>query len=444
MFSRSFIRSPKETAQAITARANPTRESVRRSSACSGEHNYTYAHTGFRTFQDTHESSSNYTENLIKDYNQVYEEGKPTLPYHAALTALHHKTASTAVTRFLGQMKTTLQLVHMHDTSTSAPTPTTHDYARSQHLLSKMEFALPPYHPKRTVIVRGTGVGVMNFDPTQLPLEQRFIKSCCHQESSADTCCCHVGSSHESVQYVNYRGDLITVHYFPRKNEYFNTAFRMWGDNSDREKAVPHSPKSEVSDTEIFPCSFDNELEDEIQMATEAVEEGFTYVWKNKSYQRRHQRRQRRCQQLASGELPKYGLILVHVETKEIRSANPHPTMSTLVQSQKIHLLLPSPPLPKHTPPASTLRIFSHSKSTVSLPTMTTFIPSNTFSAPFPTHPSSSPTQHPGYKSPKSAPSKFTSAIASPPPHLSLHFLLSDLAQNVDIPPLSPPFFITA
>ena len=115
MFSRSFIRSPKETAQAITARANPTRESVRRSSACSGEHNYTYAHTGFRTFQDTHESSSNYTENLIKDYNQVYEEGKPTLPYHAALTALHHKTASTAVTRFLGQMKTTLQLVHMHE-----------------------------------------------------------------------------------------------------------------------------------------------------------------------------------------------------------------------------------------------------------------------------------------------------------------------------------------
>ena len=333
MFSRSFIRSPKETAQAITARANPTRESVRRSSACSGEHNYTYAHTGFRTFQDTHESSSNYTENLIKDYNQVYEEGKPTLPYHAALTALHHKTASTAVTRFLGQMKTTLQLVHMHDTSTSAPTPTTHDYARSQHLLSKMEFALPPYHPKRTVIVRGTGVGVMNFDPTQLPLEQRFIKSCCHQESSADTCCCHVGSSHESVQYVNYRGDLITVHYFPRKNEYFNTAFRMWGDNSDREKAVPHSPKSEVSDTEIFPCSFDNELEDEIQMATEAVEEGFTYVWKNKSYQRRHQRRQRRCQQLASGELPKYGLILVHVETKEIRAANPDPNDEDRCQS---------------------------------------------------------------------------------------------------------------
>ena len=123
MFSRSFIRSPKETAQAITARANPTRESVRRSSACSGEHNYTYAHTGFRTFQDTHESSSNYTENLIKDYNQVYEEGKPTLPYHAALTALHHKTASTAVTRFLGQMKTTLQLIEMHNTPEPASVP---------------------------------------------------------------------------------------------------------------------------------------------------------------------------------------------------------------------------------------------------------------------------------------------------------------------------------
>ena len=166
----------------------------------------------------------------------------------------------------------------------------------------------------------------MNFDPTQLPLEQRFIKSCCRQESSADTCCCHVRTSHESVQYVNSRGDLITVHYFPRKNEYFNTAFRMWDDNSDCEKAVPHSPKSDVSETEIYPYPVDSEFEDELKMATEATREGFTYVWKNKSYQRRCQRRQKRQQQILSGELPKYGLILVHVDTKEIRSANPHPT----------------------------------------------------------------------------------------------------------------------
>ena len=108
-------------------RAEVTRESVRRSPACSGEHNYTYRHSGFRAFQDP--ADDNYAQNLINDYNQVYEEGKPTLPYHAALTALHHKTASTAVTTFLSQMKTTLQLIHMHmhnDAPAPAPAPAPH------------------------------------------------------------------------------------------------------------------------------------------------------------------------------------------------------------------------------------------------------------------------------------------------------------------------------
>ena len=98
MFSRSFIKSKN---QDIALRAEVTRESVRRSPACSGEHNYTYRHSGFRAFQDP--ADDNYAQNLINDYNQVYEEGKPTLPYHAALTALHHKTASTAVTTFLSK-----------------------------------------------------------------------------------------------------------------------------------------------------------------------------------------------------------------------------------------------------------------------------------------------------------------------------------------------------
>jgi len=114
MFPRSFIKSPSDTRKNIAARAEVTRESVRRSPACSGEQNYTYSHAGFRAFK--HAADGNYTENLINDYNQVYEKGNPTLPYHAALTALHHKTASTAVTKFLSKTKTTLQLVHMHDT----------------------------------------------------------------------------------------------------------------------------------------------------------------------------------------------------------------------------------------------------------------------------------------------------------------------------------------
>jgi hypothetical protein len=124
MFSRSFIKSKN---QDIALRAEVTRESVRRSPACSGEHNYTYRHSGFRAFQDP--ADDNYAQNLINDYNQVYEEGKPTLPYHAALTALHHKTASTAVTTFLSQMKTTLQLIHMHmhmHMHNDAPAPAPH------------------------------------------------------------------------------------------------------------------------------------------------------------------------------------------------------------------------------------------------------------------------------------------------------------------------------
>ena len=125
MFSRSFIKSPGQTNQDIAARAHVSCESVRRSPACSGEHNYTYSRAGFRAFQDA--ADGNYTQNLINDYQQVYEEGNATLPYHAALTAIHHKAASTAVTTFLSQTKTTLQLVHMHDddaaASASASTP---------------------------------------------------------------------------------------------------------------------------------------------------------------------------------------------------------------------------------------------------------------------------------------------------------------------------------
>jgi hypothetical protein len=336
MFSRSFIKSPKETAQVITARAKVTRESVRRSPVCSGEHNYTYAHTGFRALRDA-VSQSNYAENLINDYNEVYEKGNTTLPYHAALAALHHNAASIAVTKFMTQDKNTRRLVHMYDDQPTPPTPPApptpaipasfmHDHTHSQHLLDKMQFALPPHHPNRLVIFRAPGLGVLNFDPTQIPVERRFVKTCCNQLSSADTCGCHVGSSHESVRYVNSCGESITVHYYKSKTEYFNIAYRMWSEDEGGEKHVPHSPRGDVSDTEIHPCLVDDELEDEIKNATEASHEGFTYVWKNQSFRRRHERRQLRCQQLASGELPKYRLIVVFLEIDENRAAlPPHP-----------------------------------------------------------------------------------------------------------------------
>lgn len=334
MFSRSFIKTPKNREQDIAARAKVTRESVRRSPVCSGEHNYTYEHTGFRAFRDA-TPQSNYAENLINDYNEVYEKGNITLPYHAALTALHHRAASTAVTTFMTQDKNTRRLVHMHDRvpPSTPPTPTIptpfmhdHDHTLSQHLLDKMQFALPPHHPNRLVIFRAPGLGVINFDPTQLPVERRFFKTCCNQLSSADSCGCHVGSSHESVRYVNAFGESIVVYYFTRKNKYFNIAYRMWGEDEDGEKHVPHSPRSDVSDTEIYPCLVDDDFEDEIKKATEASREGFTYVWKKQSFRRRFERRQLRCQQLASGELPKYGLILVHLDIDESRAAMPpHP-----------------------------------------------------------------------------------------------------------------------
>ena len=323
MFSRSFIKSPGQANQGIAARAHVSCESVRRSPACSGEHNYTYSRAGFRAFQDA--ADGNYAQNLINDYQQVYEEGNPTLPYHAALTAIHHKAASTAVTTFLSQTKTTLQLVQMHNTQAPAPIPVELDYARSQHLLDEMQFALPPHHRKRLVIFRGRGLGPMNFDPTQLPSERRFVKTCCNQLSSADTCSCHVGTSNESLRYVNACGECMEVCYYERKNDYFNIAYRMWGDDSDREKDVPHSPKSEVSHSEIFPTMVDN-FENEIANAFEATRSGFTYMWKDKNLQRRFEIRQRRRhEKLASGELPKYGLIVINVDTDEIRAAKPHP-----------------------------------------------------------------------------------------------------------------------
>jgi len=324
MFSRSFIKSPYQANQDIAERAHVSCQSVRRSAACSGEHNYTYTSTGFRVFRAAHDG--NYTENLINDYQQVYEEGNPTLPYHAALTALHHKNASTAVTKFLSQTKTTLQLVHMHNTAAPAPAPTPVelDYARSQHLLDKMQFALPPHHPKRLVIIRGPGIGPIIFDPTQLPPERRFVKTCCNQMSSADTCCCHVGSSNESVRYVNACGECMNVCYYPRKNDYFNTAYRMWSEDSDREKDVPHSPKGDISDSEIFPTY--GGFENEIANADQAKHSGFTYVWKDKNLQRRHETRQRRRhEKVLSGELPNYGLIVILAETNETRAINPHP-----------------------------------------------------------------------------------------------------------------------
>ena len=330
MFSRSFvssIKSPQDVAADIARRALPTNKTVRRPPTTSGEHLYTYEHDGFRTFRG--EDQGNHAENLVKDFHHFMkgEGNNTTLPYHYAITALHHTQITHQMARFANQTHIMRQLAATPSTTASTTTASTPasppqpDYTLSRHLLDQMKYALPQ-HPKTLVVIRPDGHS--KFDPANVPPERTFIKKCCEEPSSADTCRCHVNTSHESVQYTNALGECITVCYFSRKNEFFNTTYRMWHNPSD-DDAVPHSPSDEVSESEIFPTIYDHEFVEEMVAAETATAEGFTHVWKNKSHKRRFERRQRRRQQLASGELPKYGLILVILDTEETRASRPHP-----------------------------------------------------------------------------------------------------------------------
>jgi hypothetical protein len=325
MFSRSFAKSaksPQAISDDIAARAYPTNRTIRRPPATSGEEHYTYKPEGFRVFEH---AAGNYAENLVKDYNQ-FMEGNGTLHYHNAITALHH----THIARTVKHIRTQPHIIEqLTSTPTPTPPPTPQlasppqpDYTLSRHLLDKMKYALPQ-HPKTLVVVRPDCCDA-NFDPANVPPERTFIKKCCEEPSSADTCCCHVGTSSETVQYTNDIGECLYVSYFPSKNEFFNTTYRKWNNPSDDER-VPHSPSDEVSESEIFPARYDCAFQNEIEAATTAAAEGFTHVWSNKGYKRRFERRQRRRQQLASGELPKYGLILVILDTEETRACRPHP-----------------------------------------------------------------------------------------------------------------------
>ena len=329
MFSRSFassIKSPQDVAEDIARRAFPTNKTVRRPSATSGEHLYTYEHPGFRVFADSH---GNHAENLAKDYQHFIAGGNSTLlPYHLAIAALHHTHTARSMEHVRNQLHIITRLTSTPITTQKpapipAPQPAPQpDYTLSRHLLDQMKYALPQ-HPKTLVVVR-TNYCDANFDPANVPPERTFIKKCCETLSSADTCRCHVGTSNESVQYTNALGECVTVHYFHRKNDFFNISCRMWDNPSDDER-VPHSPSDEVSETEIYPACYDHPFQSEMVEAEIAAAEGFTHVWKNKSNKRRFERRQRRRQQIASGELPKYGLIIVIVDTEETRARRPHP-----------------------------------------------------------------------------------------------------------------------
>lgn len=323
MFSRSLSAARKNSEDDIKSRALVNRSTIRRPPASSGEHNYAYTEDGFRVFKH---SLDNYPLNLVADYQHFMKDAskKTTLPYHYAITALHHAQTARTTKTLLSQARILQRLAASAVATTASTAPP--NYEDSRHLLDKMKYAIPS-HPKTKVVYCNRRIPGFHFDPANVPPERTFVKLCCKELSSADTCRCHVGTSHESVQYTNAVGEQLTVCYFRRKNDYFNTTYRMWGDSSDYEAEgrVPHSPRGDISDSEIWPYPVDTTFEDKVEEATAAVGSGFHYVWSNKRDQHRFERRQRRSKQLASGELPEYGLILVLSETEEVRRLKPHP-----------------------------------------------------------------------------------------------------------------------
>jgi len=338
MFSRSFIKSPQQTAEDVTRRAEVSETTVRRSPACSGEHNYSYAHHGFRTFrgypaplrdQDRDQNAvCNYAENLVDDFHQVHVNGLRTLPYHYALTAIHHTSSRNSMKRFLEQIRITERLL----TSTAATVPAPeHEHepepthlAEARRQLAKMRFDLPPHHPKRLVAyqcIDGYDLSKINpnFDPVAFATSARntFVKTCCKSYSSVQECRCFNRHSKTSVTYINERGESIDVYYLSRKTDYHNLT-QSYHHSYRPDEAIPHSPREDVSDSDMYPWSKDYDFESECGDAYCAKKQGFTHVWSSKDARKRHLRRQRRQQQLASGELPEHGLIVVTFDIDEL------------------------------------------------------------------------------------------------------------------------------
>ena len=342
MFSSSFIKSSQQTSQDIARRAEVSKTTVRRSNACCGEHNYSYAHTGFRIFsgysaplQDQDQDTiSNYAENLVADFHQVYQNSLRTLPCHHALTAIHRASSFNSMNRFLKQIQTTERLIAMHISSPTppptssvpapAPAPEPIFFAEARRQLAKMKFDLPPTHPKRLVAyhcIDGYDLSKINpnFDPIRFASSARntFVKMCCKDYSSVQECRCFNRCAKTSVTYINERGESIDVCYLTRKTDYQNLT-QSYPHSYRPDEAIPRSPREDVSDSDMYPWRKDYDFESECGDAYCAKQQGFTHVWSSKEARKRHQRRQRRQQQLASGELPEHGLIVVTFDIDEL------------------------------------------------------------------------------------------------------------------------------
>ena len=331
MFSRSFRRSQRQIDNEIAIRARLNEETVRRSPACSGgDYDYCTA-TCFRV---SRHGTDNYVQNLLADFSNVYEKGITTLPYHHALTALHHASASRAVDNFLCQVHIASQLITMHNSPQPPPAPVPVPpvpepeptcFAKARKQLAKMKFDLPPPHPKRLVVFRSAQGYYMecinpDFDPEKFASSARntFVKTCCRRYNSVQECRCFKYKSRTSVNYVNEQGEAIHVYYLERKTDYQNLTRSYPQYYRPDEEHIPHSPRKDVSDSDMYPFDKDYDFEDERGNAYRAAKDGFTHVWSSKRAQKRHLRRQHRQKQLASGELPEFGLIIVTFDINEV------------------------------------------------------------------------------------------------------------------------------
>jgi hypothetical protein len=238
------------------------------------------------------------------------------------------------VNRFLGQIRITERLL----TSTAAtipptipatipatiPEPEPIHLAEARRQLAKMRFDLPPHHPKRLVAyhcIDGYDLSKINpnFDPIAFASSARntFVKTCCNSYSSVQECRCFNRRAKTSVTYINERGESIDVYYLRRKTDYQNLT-KSYPHSYRPDEAIPRSPREDVSDSDMYPWRKDYDFENECGDAYCAKQQGFMHVWSSKEARKRHLRRQRRQQQLASGELPEHGLIVVTFDIDEL------------------------------------------------------------------------------------------------------------------------------
>ena len=190
--------------------------------------------------------------------------------------------------------------------------------------LDMMKFDIPPSHPERLVVCRsfnGCNLSIINpnFDPVAFAssAENTFVKTCCKKYSSVHECRCFEWRSKSSVLYVNKSGESIHVYYLHRKTDYQNLTM-SYPESYCPDEAIPPSPREDVSDSDICPWTKDYDFEEECGSAYFAKEQELEHVWSSNEAKQRYQRRQRRLEQLASGKLPKYRLVIVTFDIDEL------------------------------------------------------------------------------------------------------------------------------